>query len=78
MPFRAIRCLMDSRCGVRKRENPRRRVPTGVLLMAVRVVPQGQTRSAAIKRYWNDPSLYELMNASSIPVTSEDVARSSQ
>lgn len=37
-----------------------------------------QTRSAAISTYWKDPSLYELMNASSIPVTSEEVARSSQ
>lgn len=37
-----------------------------------------QTRSAAIRRYWKEPSLYELMNASSMPVTREDVARSSQ
>ncbi len=38
----------------------------------------GQTRSAAIRTYWKEPSLYDSMNASSMPVTSDDVARSSQ
>lgn len=37
-----------------------------------------QTRSAAIRRYWKEPSLYELMKASSMPVTRDDVARNSQ
>ncbi|GGT03240.1 hypothetical protein GCM10010271_01220 [Streptomyces kurssanovii] len=39
---------------------------------------RGQTRSAAIRTYWKEPSPYDLMNASSMPVTREDVARSSQ
>ncbi len=41
-------------------------------------LPGCQTRSAAIRTYWKDPSLYDSMKASSMPVTSEEVARSSQ